>query len=96
MKESQKANECQPYGFEELHKNFASKKKCTEAKENACDLNDSCLKDNVLGNLGKLDPGSANLASLSNDNIDIVKESLSKNHSQLLEVEKNTRRQRER
>ena len=55
-----------------------------------------CLKDNVLGNLGKLDPGSANLASLSNDNIDIVKESLSKNHSQLLEVEKNTRRQRER
>jgi hypothetical protein len=95
LEESQKAsylckllesNEFQPYGLEEVHNNL-------EAKENACDLNDSCLRDNVLGNLGKLDPGSANLAILSIDNIDIVKESLSKNHSQLLEVEKNTRRQ---
>ena len=37
------SNECHPHRFEEIHNNLLSKKRCTEAKESACDLNDSSL-----------------------------------------------------
>ena len=45
------SNECQPHRFEEIHYNLPSKKRYTEAKESACDLNDSSLRDKVLKGL---------------------------------------------
>ena len=84
------SNKCQPHGFEQIHKNLPSKKKCTEAKENACDLNDNSLRYKVLKGLETV---VANLASLSDENIDLVQDELSKTHGQLLEIEKNTRGQ---
>ena len=84
------SNKCQPHGFEQIHKNLPSKKKCTEAKENACDLNDNSLRYKVLKGLETV---VANLASLSDENIDLVQDELSKTHGKLLEIEKNTRGQ---
>ena len=84
------SNECHPHSFEEIHSNLPSKKRCTEAKESACDLNDSSLRDKVLKGL---ESAVVNLSSLSNENIDIVQDKLGKNHGQLLEIEGNTRGQ---
>ena len=66
------SNKCQSHGFEQIHKNLPSKRKWTEAKENACDLNDCSLRDKVLKGL---EP-----ASLCDENIDIVQDKLSKNY----------------
>jgi hypothetical protein len=101
LKESQKAsylckllesNQCQPFGFEEAHSNLPSKKKCLEAKENACDLNDSNLRDEIMK---KLEPAVVNMASIPEDSLDMVKDLLNKNHAELLEIERNTRGQAE-
>ena len=69
---------------------YPRKKKCTEAKANANDLNDFTIRDKVLE---LLEPAVASLAGLSDNDIDIVKDNLSKNHDEILEVERNTRGQ---
>ena len=85
------SKKCRPHGFEEIHENLPSRKKCTEAKENACDLNYSSLRDKVLKGLEMV---VANLVFiLSDENIDLVKVELSKTYCQLSEIEKNTRGQ---
>ena len=66
------------------------KKKCTEAKSNTSDLNDFSIRDKVLKHL---EPAVASLAGLRDNDIDIVKDDLSKNHDEVLEVERNTRGQ---
>ena len=67
-----------------MHSNLPSKKKCTEAKANANDLNDFTTRDKVLE---LFEPAVASLAGLSDNDIDIVKDNLSKNHDEILEVE---------
>ena len=67
------SNKCQPHGFEQIHKNLPLQKKCTEAKENACDLNYNSLRYKVLKGFETV---VANLASLSDENIDLVQDEL--------------------
>ncbi len=61
---------------------YSQRKKCTEAKENACDLNDCSARDKVVE---CLEHAVASLASLCHKDIDIVKDNLSKNHDELLQ-----------
>ena len=73
-----------------MHSNLPSKKKYTEAKVNANDLNDFTIRGKVLE---LLESAVASLAGLSYNHIDIVKDNLSKNHDGISEVERNTRGQ---
>ena len=84
------SNECQPHRFEGIRNSLLSNKRFTEAKESACDLNDSRIRDKVLKSFKS---AVVNLSSLNNENIDIFQDKLGKNFGQVLAIEKNTRGQ---
>ena len=42
------SNDYRPFPFEEVHSNLSSKKRCTESKEDALNLHESYIRDQIL------------------------------------------------
>ena len=84
------SNDCRPFPFEEVHSNLSSKKRCTESKEDAQNLHESYIRDQILE---RLEPAAVNRSCVDGENINIVSDFLGTTHPQLLEIENNTRGQ---
>ena len=83
-----KSNDCKPYAFEAIHQELPSKKRHTESL--ALNINDTAICDTVLANLQSTSVGKSNSYS---DTVKKLKHSASITHSEILQIENNTRDQ---
>ena len=65
-------------------------RRCTESKEDALNLHESYIRDQILE---RLEPAAVNRSCVDGENINIVSDFLGTTHPQLLEIENNTRGQ---
>jgi hypothetical protein len=82
------SNDCKPYAFEAIHQELPAKKRHTESL--TLNLNDTAIRDKVLDNL---QPTSVERSYSYSATVQTLKHSANITHSEILQIEKNTRDQ---